>query len=260
MRRNSRVANLQQRMFSIVCCLVATTFLAGVVSLNAGRDVSAAPGQANVVIVGDSLTGGNANYIGTTLRNAGLHVRVEGLSARRIAVSFNFLGRRDSGVERVRSLKEAGVSPALWVIQLGTNDLGVINNCGCPDPVAYAGTIIDQLLDEIGSGVPIAWVTVANRSQWDASLWFNKAIGVRAARDPHVALIRWNELSASRPDWFVDHVHQNYNGVKVFTQMYIDRISALLADPLGPRPPGSGPIVATRLGPPSSSQRMTTSV
>jgi lysophospholipase L1-like esterase len=243
------VLNWQRRMLGIVFCFVAAPLVAGIAPLDASRKATAAPGQADVVIVGDSLTGGNANFIGTTLRNAGLNVRVEGLSARRIAVSFDFLGRRDSGVERVRSLKGAGVSPALWVIQLGTNDLGVINNCGCPDPVAFAGTIIDQLLDEIGSGIPIAWVTVANRSQWDASRWFNSAITIRAARDPHIALIRWNELSASRPDWFVDHVHQNSAGVRVFTQMYIDRISALLTNPLGPRPPGPGLAAATRLGP-----------
>lgn len=249
MRSGSTVLDWQRRILGIVFCFVAAPLVAGIAPLDASRKATAAPGQADVVIVGDSLTGGNANFIGTKLRNAGLDVRVEGLSARRIAVSFDFLGRRDSGVERVRSLKGAGVSPALWVIQLGTNDLGVINNCGCPDPVAFAGTIIDQLLDEIGSGVPIAWVTVANRSQWDASRWFNTAIGIRAARDPYIALIRWHDLSASRPDWFVDHVHQNFTGVEVFTQMYIDRISALLADPLGPRPLGPGLAAATRLGP-----------
>ncbi|WP_394935473.1 hypothetical protein [uncultured Ilumatobacter sp.] len=59
-----------------------------------------------------------------------------------------------------------------------------------------------------------------------------------------------DELSASRPDWFVDHVHQNSTGIKVFTQMYIDRISALLANLLGPRPPGSGPATAIRIEPP----------
>jgi lysophospholipase L1-like esterase len=249
MHINLMVLTWRQRMMGVIFCLVTAALLAGTAPLNASREASAAPGQPDVVIVGDCLTGGNGNYIGATLRNAGLDVRVEGLSSRRIAVSFDFLGHRDSGVERVRSLKAAGVSPALWVIQLGTNDLGAIDDCGCPDPVAYAGSIIDQLLDEIGSDVPIAWVTVANRNQWDASRWFNAAITIRAARDPHIALIRWNELSASRPDWFVDHVHQNSTGVRVFTQMYIDRISALLATPLGPRPPGPGLAAAMRLGP-----------
>ena len=92
---------------------------------------------------------------------------------------------------------------------------------------------------------------MANRSQWDALRWVNAAIAISAARDPSIVLIRWNELSASRPDWFVDHVHQISTGVEMFTQMYIDRISALLANPLGPRPPGSGLAAARCLGPTS---------
>ncbi len=230
------------------CGLLVATLLAAMTPLSADDRVVAAPGQPDVVIVGDSLTAGNKSYIGPTLRNAGLDVRLEALSARRIAVSFDFLGRRDSGVSRVRALKAAGVSPSLWVIELGSNDLGVIQNCECPDPVAFAGTIIDQLLDEIGPGVPIAWVTVLSRNQWDASRWFNTAVGIRAARNLYIALIRWHDLALLRPDWFVDHVHQNVEDVKVFTQMYIDRISALLADPLGPRPAGPGLAAATRLG------------
>ena len=232
-----------------ICCVLIAALIGSVTSLETDEPAAAAPDQPDVVIVGDSLTGGNASYIGPTLRNAGLDVQLEGLSARRIAVSFDFDGRRDSGVARVRSLKAAGVSPELWVIELGTNDLGVINNCRCPDPISFAGTIIDQLLDEIGPGVPIAWVTVVNRNRWDASRWFNTAIGIRAARDPHIALIRWHDLAASRPDWFLDEVHQNVEGVKVFTQMYIDQISMFLADPLGPRPDGPGLALATRLGP-----------
>ncbi|MDG2233942.1 MAG: hypothetical protein P8L16_08955, partial [Ilumatobacter sp.] len=125
MRSGLMMANWPRRILVAVSCFVAAALLAGIAPLSAGRQAAAAPGQPDAVIVGDSLTGGNVDYIRPTLRNAGLNVRVEGLSARRIAVSFNFLGRRDSGVARVRSLKAAGVSPALWVVQLGTNDLGV---------------------------------------------------------------------------------------------------------------------------------------
>ena len=140
----------------VIFSFVAAALLAGTALLDASREASAAPGQPVVVIVGNCLTCGIGKYIGTALHNVGLSVRVEGLSSRRIALSFDFLGHRDSGVEWVKSLKAAGVSPALWVIQLGTNDLGAIDDRGCPNPVAYADSIIDQLLAEIGSDVPIA--------------------------------------------------------------------------------------------------------
>ncbi len=243
-------ARRPRRSLLPIGCLLAVGLLAATIApLHADRHAAAAPGQPDVVIVGDSLTGGNVSYIEPTLRDAGLDVRIEGLSARRIAVSFDFKGRRDSGVERVRALRAAGVAPSLWVIELGSNDLGAIENCECSDPIGFAGAIIDELLAEIGPGVPIAWVTVLSRSRLDASRWFNTAIGIRAARDPHIALIRWHDLAFLRPDWFVDQVHQNITGVKAFTRLYIDRISALLVDPLGPSVTGPRPARATRLGP-----------
>ncbi|WP_394935474.1 hypothetical protein [uncultured Ilumatobacter sp.] len=76
----------------IAFCFIAAAVLAGTAPLDASREARAAPGQPDVVIVGDCLTGGNGDYIGTTLRNAGLNDRLEGLSSRRIALSFDFLG------------------------------------------------------------------------------------------------------------------------------------------------------------------------
>ncbi len=208
------------------------------------------PGQPEVVIVGDSLTGGNSSYITPALRSAGLDARVEGLSARRIAVSYNFLGYRDSGIERIRSLRAAGVDPELWVIQLGTNDLGVVKNCGCADAIAFAGALIDRLLAELPADTPVAWVTVMNRADFDVTNTFNEALRRRAVVNPYLRLIDWAALSLQRPDWFIDPVHQTIDGVVRFTQMYIDEIRALLADPPGPRPPLPGIQRAVRLGSP----------
>jgi lysophospholipase L1-like esterase len=207
--------------------------------------------QPRAVIVGDSLTGGNTSYIKPVLAAYGLgDVRVEGLSARRIARSYTFDGYRDSGIERVRNLKAAGVKPQLWVIQLGTNDLGSVKNCACADPVAFAGSIIDQLLAEIGPGVPIAWVTVLHWSNWGVAESFNQALRIRAAADPWMAIIRWKEYAAPHPEWFADNVHPNTPGVVAFTGMYVGEISALLDDPLGQPWSGAGNAPATRLGPP----------
>ena len=208
------------------------------------------PGQPDVVIVGDSLTGGNASYIRPTLRAAGLDARVEGLSARRIAVSLDYFGYRDSGIERIRSLRAAGVDPELWVVQLGTNDLGSVKNCRCPDPVAFAGALIDRLLAELPADTPIAWVTLMNRSDYVVTNTFNEALRRRAVVNPYLRLIDWATLSLQRPEWFLDPVHQNTQGVFFFTQMYIDEIRALLANPPGPTPPLAGTQQAVRIGSP----------
>jgi len=228
--------------------LGAVLSMVAVAAISPAEPVEGRPGQPEVVIVGDSLTGGNESYIVPTLRNAGLDARVEGLSARRIAVSINLRGYRDSGIERIRSLRTAGVDPDLWVIQLGTNDLGAVKNCGCADQVVFAGDLIDRLLAELPPDTPIAWVTLMNRADFDVTNAFNEALRRRAVINPHLRLIDWARISLQRPDWFVDPVHLTVDGVIRFTQMYVDEIRALLAAPPGPTPPLPGLQRAVRIG------------
>lgn len=202
------------------------------------------------VIVGDSLTGGNDSFIRAELQRAGLaSVRVEGLSARRIAQSFDFKGRRDSGIARIRALRSVGVDPDLWVIQLGTNDLGAIENCDCPNRVAFAVTLIEQLVDEVGDDASIAWVTVHDRDRPDVADDFNTAVFVAALGHPRMTMIQWKRLAVDRPDWFLDDVHPNIVGLRAFTQMYIDDIGALLVRPFDRDAPEFGLHRAERVPP-----------
>lgn len=207
--------------------------------------------QPDAIIVGDSLTGGNAAYIENSLRSNGLsNVRVEGLSGRKIAVSFQSGGYVDSGVARIRSLQDRGIRPKLWVIELGTNDLYSIKRCGCSDPVAFAGALIDRLRAQIGPAAPTAWVTVMNRADYGVTNTFNEALRRRAVVDPYFRLIDWATLSMMQPDWFTDAVHQNMAGLRAFSEMYVRDISELLRDLPGPRPPRAGIQTAVRLGSP----------
>jgi len=228
---------------------VATAVLVAVGALGGTGDrVDGSPGQPDAVIVGDSLTARNATYIAPTLRNAGLDVGLEALGARQIAVSFDWYGYRDSGIERIRTLRRSGVDPALWVIQLGTNDLRGIRNCGCADPVVFAGALIDRLLAELPPTTPVAWVTVLDRSDFGVSATFNEALRRRAATNHFLRLVDWASLSLERPDWYGDAVHPNAAGVVRFTKMYVDEIRALLAAPPGPPPQQPGLQRAVRLG------------
>lgn len=232
-----------------VAAIVAGLLLAGG-TLGGPQEARGQSAQPTAVIVGDSLTGGNAGYIRLRLAEAGHGAaRVEGLGSRRIAVSYFFHGYRDSGIERIRRLRADGVEPQLWVIQLGTNDLHAIASCGCTDRVAFAAELIDQLLAELPPDAPVAWVTVVDRSRPRTTETFNAALRARAAADPRMALIRWNRRAVARPEWFSDHVHPNFAGVVAFTEMYVDALTELLANPPGP-PRSDGRFTpATRLGP-----------
>lgn len=238
---------MTRRTRRFACALAVTVGLIG--AAPSGGLVKGQALQPDAVIVGDSLTGGNATYIRSFLQANGLPgVRVEGLSARRIAVSFEFQGFRDSGIERIRSLKAQGVDPQLWVVQLGTNDLLSVARCQCPDPVAFAGALIDRLRAEIGPATPTAWVTVMNRDDYDVTNTFNEALRRRAAADRYFRLIDWAGLSLMQPEWFADSVHPNVAGLRPFSEMYVRDISALLSNLPGPPPPRSGTQSAVRIG------------
>jgi lysophospholipase L1-like esterase len=220
------------------------------VSLSVGPAVGQ-PAQPDAVIVGDSLTGGNASYIRSALQSNGLaNVRVEGLSGRKIAETFRIRGVVDSGIARIRTLRAAGVQPRLWVIQLGTNDLHAVARCGCTDPVRFAGALIDELRAELGPDTPTAWVTVMNRADYGVTNSFNEALRRRAAVDPYFRLIDWAGLSLMQPSWFLDAVHKNMTGLVFFADMYVRDIGALLADLPGPVPARPGIQRAVRLGAP----------
>lgn|GEM_PF-1822683 len=218
------------------------------------------PADRSAVIVGDSLTGGNASLIRARLADAGVgDVRIEGLSARRIAVSFDFQGRRDSGIERTRTLRAAGVDPDVWLIQLGTNDITSIQNCDCDDLVADAGQLIDSLLaelpdagDETGAdaGASIAWVTVSSRERALGTWAFNEALARRAACNPRMSLVDWRAAVVDRPDWFLDDVHPNLAGVDALSALYADAISDLYRQPRVAS--ADTPATAQRIGRPDS--------
>jgi len=120
------------------------------------------------------------------------------------------------------------------------NDLASVENCERPDPVAFAGALVDQLLAEIGPDVAVAWGTIVDRNDPLPASWFNQAISLRADRNPFLALIDWHELAADRPDRFLGNVHPNMAGLRAFTQMFIDDITLFLADPPNPEVSGRG--------------------
>jgi hypothetical protein len=118
----------------------------------------------------------------------------------------------------------------------------VARTAGCA-PVELAGALVDTIVAAIGPGEPIAWVTVLDRSNLEASGWFNRALRRRAAVDPLFILIDWYELGVDHPEWFKDHVHHNLDGVDSFAGLYLDSFRRLLDSPLDTPRTGRPPAV-----------------
>jgi len=209
----------------------------GAVSAADAADEAAEEG-AEIVVVGDSITADNIEVIGAHLAEAGTPpVTFEARAARRIADSYEWHGWRSSGLEAIDGVRGAGVQPALWVIELGTNDMFLVADLGWPEKVSRAGELIDDVVDAVGPDAPIAWVSVLHRDDPEVSRAFNEALRNRAVANPQMVVIDWQHAAVDHPEWFLDLVHPNSEGAGVLAELYSDAIERLLEprpDPVAP--------------------------
>lgn len=197
-----------------------------------------ATGSPDVVIVGDSIIAGNRRLIDPVLATAGLDVHIDAQSGRNLTESFVDRERQvDSGAAAVARLREQGLRPDLWLIELGANDVSIIRRCGCADPVTFAGARIDQLLEELPPGANVAWVTVHRDVLEPAVTHFNNALLVRSLQQ-----IDWHAAALFRDDWLLDSKHPSVVGARAFGQVLVDGMTIYLDGPF------RGERTARRLG------------
>lgn len=114
------------------------------------RDALPADLPASVAVVGDSLTESAQQEITAYLKALGIDVvTIDGAQNRRMTHG----DRPDPGIDIVDRIQKVA-DPELWVIALGTNDVGAEVS-----PQQY-GTDIDALLSAIPDDAPVVWVDV----------------------------------------------------------------------------------------------------
>jgi lysophospholipase L1-like esterase len=139
-----------------------------------------------------------------------------------------------SGLDAIRATRALGHNPKRWVIELGTNDAGSVTNCSCADQIAYADSLIRQLVAEIGSGSQILWVNV--RGSTSGVLAINAALAARAKASPSTFQVAdWNGYTDGRDAWFVDGVHPTATGAVELGRFIVAAVTAL------PPVPGTNP-------------------
>lgn len=172
-----------------------------------------------IAVIGDSITVASADRLDEALSALDLDV---------VAIDAQ-VGRRMTVGERDRLFTGADIaelvaherSPELWVIALGTNDVG-----------QYSGVdeVVDQieaLLARLPDGAPVLWVDTWIRSRPDESELVNTAIRTVVGSRADSAVVAW---SANAPDAGVlagDGVHLTTN---VGTQRFADVVAAAVDD------------------------------
>lgn len=145
-----------------------------------------APLPSTVAVVGDSLTLSADREIEDALTAMGLEVlALDGVESRRMTAGSS---SRPSGLDAIEQIRDdlGGVEPELWVIALGTNDVGAQ-----VDSDRFR-TDVRGTLAGLPSSAPVVWVDVWIRDRSDGSAKANRVIRAElAARAAPSSVVDW---------------------------------------------------------------------
>jgi lysophospholipase L1-like esterase len=172
-------------------------------------------------MIGDSITFMSTEPLQATLSATGLEVlTIDAQVGRRITVGEN--GQPHAGTDVVAFIANGEPRPDVWVIALGTNDIGQY-----PDAAEF-GAQVQGLLDLIPPDAPLVWVDT-----WDAE----RPLETRLVNDTLRLLVGARD-DARVADWAShgddtgvvsdDGVHPTDQGTLVFARVVADGVEALL--------------------------------
>ncbi len=174
-----------------------------------------------VAVVGDSLTESAMEEIETTLTQNGVEVlALDGLTNRRMVRASGDIVPGTAAVDAI--LASVAEPPEMWVIALGTNDVG-----GAATPDEFAADM-RELLGRLPPDAPVVWVDVWIRDMPDEVIEANAVIRevIDERGDGHVA--DWYSRGGEGSAITTDGVHLTDDGRWIFARTIID---AMLASP-----------------------------
>lgn len=194
-------------------------------SISGGADVRAIDtGSVNaIVMIGDSITVGSSPLLEEQFALLGFDdVSINAQNGKRIGVSF---GSNASGADIAQFIaagQETNPEETLWVVALGTNDIGQYNGI---DEIAVE---IDEILDPIPEDAPLIWVNTYYADRPESTAEVNAAIEARLSERGNATIGRWNELAPNDGVLRTDGVHPGDDGAKVFADLVTTTVANFL--------------------------------
>ena len=186
------------------------------------------PVRTSVAMVGDSITdGARAALEFSFSANGFTDVTVDAQWGRRISVGDGTDGPLN-GLQAVKNLQAAGADPDVWVIALGTNDLGQYS-----DAAAYAAQI-QQMLALLPADTPVLWVNTFRADQLGDTVTYNTTLQEQLEARGNAVLTDWFTI-ASAPDQQVlsgDGVHPTRDGYGIFGLTVAESLATMTSSPV----------------------------
>ena len=213
-------------------CKSTSTYLAASESIptTTATDGTAPPQEqdplVSIAMVGDSITEASSTALREAFIELGIDdddIVVDGETSRRIENGNGKNGNTLSGTRALQALLDDGVDPSVWVIALGTNDVGLF---GTPQECAE---LIEEITTLLPPPVPLVWVNVYRSSEVRETRVFNEVLeGVLTDRGGAI-VADWYSI-ASDPDRDVlrsDNLHPNDEGRLVFADLVVQALQRL---------------------------------
>jgi len=175
-----------------------------------------------VVMVGDSITQGATPDLDERYALLGLDHVIEAQNGKRMAVSGP---DNPSGASIVEFLAENGDgdhADEVWVIALGTNDVGQYSG---PDDIAAA---VNEILASVPDDAAVVWVDTYFRDRAEQAESLNSIIRDRVERRGDSVIAPWTAFAEGEGVLTGDGVHPTTDGADVFAFVVTDTVRAFL--------------------------------
>ena len=163
-----------------------------------------------VAVVGDSLAYSAATALDAALRAAGVDPVLRVAPGRRIPV-WGLDGLISPGLVEAKKLRSS--TPAVWVVQLGTNDIAAE-----PLDRARYQELVTRMLDTIGAEVPVVWVNVHRTDRLEASRAFDDTLRLVAQTWPNLTIADWDAVADNEQVLASDGIHLGTAGTDRFVE------------------------------------------
>ena len=186
-----------------------------------GDGAQTAASAETVAMIGDSITFLSTELLRAGLAGTGLDVLViDAQIGRRIAVGSD--GQPYPGTDIVEFIANSN-PPDVWVIALGTNDIGQY-----PDAAEF-GAQVQALLGLIPSAAPLVWVDTWKGSRLEETRLVNETLHALLDGRDDAIVVDWASHADDVGIVSSDGVHPTEGGTAVFSQVVADGVATLLA-------------------------------